>query len=177
MLNGRLYRATFIPVLIALAIAAFSLTARPLPLVSTLAPDAFIGARAAASMKSLAAEFPDRTPGSAGDEALAARIARSLEGLGGPTGGGFSVRTRHFDARTAEGRRSLTTVIAQRPGSTDATPVVILAHRDAAVSYSSQAARGAREGRAEETAVALERQHSEFPECLTDLYLRLPEFL
>ena len=143
MLNGRLYRATFIPVLVALAIAAFSLTARPLPLVSTLAPDAFKGSRAFANLKSLAGEFPDRRPGSPGDQALAARISRLLEGLGGTAGGGFSVRTRSFEARTAQGRRSLTTVIAQRPGSTAATPIVILAHRDAAVSYRSQAGGGA----------------------------------
>jgi hypothetical protein len=132
MLNGRLYRATFIPFLIALAIAAFSLTARPLPFASTLAPDAFNGARAFANLKGLAAEFPDRRPGSSGDQALAARISRLLDGLGGTAGGGFSVRTRRFDAQTIDGERSLTTVIAQRPGSTAATPIVILAHRDAA---------------------------------------------
>jgi len=143
MLNGRLYRATFIPVLLALAIAAFSLTARPLPFVSTLAPDAFGGARAFANLKSLAGEFPDRRPGSPGDQALAARITRLLEGLGGTAGGGFSVHTRSFEARTAEGLRSLTTVIAQRPGSTNATPIVILAHRDSVVSYRSLGAHGA----------------------------------
>jgi len=132
MLNGRLYRAAFVPFLFALAIAAFSLTARPLPLTSTLAPDAFEGARAFADLNSLAGEFPNRRPGSTGDEALAARIAHEFEGLGGTAGGGFSVHTRRFTAQTIDGERSLTTVIAQRPGSTGATPIVILAHRDAA---------------------------------------------
>jgi len=132
MLNGRLYRATFIPVLFALAIAAFSLTPRALPLGSTLPPDAFDGARAFADLRSMAAEFPDRRPGSRGDQALAAHIARMLEGLGGTAGGGFSVQTRHLDAQTIDGERSLTTVIAQRPGSTAAKPIVILAHRDGA---------------------------------------------
>jgi Peptidase family M28 len=140
MLNGRLYRAAFVPFVFALAIAAFSLTARPLPLSSTLAPDAFDGARAFAELKALAAEFPDRRPGSPGDEALAKRVQQTFEGLGGtgahnPDGwvGGFSVRTRRFEAQTIDGERSLTTVVAQRPGSSGGTPIVILAHRDAAV--------------------------------------------
>jgi hypothetical protein len=139
MFNGRLYRAAFVPFLFALAIAAFSLTPRPGPLTSTLAPDAFDGARAFAELNSLASRFPDRRPGSRGDEQLAALIAQTLEGLGGtgahsPDGwvGGFTVRTRHFAAQTIAGERTLTTVIAQRPGSTDAMPIVILAHRDAA---------------------------------------------
>ena len=132
MFNWRLYRATFIPFLLALAIASFSLSAAPAPLGSTLAPDAFNGARALAEAKSLAIAYPSRRPGNAGDEALAGHIARELEGLGGTAGGGFSVRTVHFRGQTIDGERSLSTVIAQRPGSTNATPVVIIAHRDAA---------------------------------------------
>jgi hypothetical protein len=108
------------------------LSPRPAGFGSVLAPDAFEGTRASAELGSLAAEFPDRLPGSAGDRALAARVARVLEGLGGTAGGGFMVRTRHFAAQTIDGRRTLTTVMAQRPGSTGASPIVILAHRDAA---------------------------------------------
>jgi hypothetical protein len=132
VLNTRLYRAALVPFVFVLAIAAFSLSPRPRALSSTLAPDAFEGAQAFAELKRLVAEFPDRRPGSPGDDALAAYVARSLEGLGGTAGGGFSVRRSHFDAQTIDGKRSLTTVVAQRPGSTDATPIVILAHRDAA---------------------------------------------
>ncbi len=137
MLNGRLYRAAFVPFAFALAIAAFSLTGSPTALHSTLAPDAFEGVPAFAELSSLAREFPDRRPGSRGDQALAAHIAHELEGLGGTAGGGFMVRSHRFAAQTIDGERELTTVIAQRPGSTNAKPVVILAHRDAA-------ARGAR---------------------------------
>jgi hypothetical protein len=131
MLNGRLYRASFAPFLIALAVAAFSLTARPLPLTSTLAPDAFQGEQALAELKSLAAEFPNRRPGSPGDEALGARIAKTLEGLGSAGKGGFQVSVRHFEAQTIDGERTLSTVIAQRAGASGAVPIVILAHRDA----------------------------------------------
>jgi hypothetical protein len=132
MLNGRLYRAAFVPFLFTLAIAAFSLGARPPALTSTLAPDAFEGAPAFAELKSLVARFPQRRPGSRGDRELAGYVAHKLEGLGGTTGGGFSVHTYHFNAQTIDGERSLTTVVAQRPGSTSATPILILAHRDAA---------------------------------------------
>jgi hypothetical protein len=131
MLNGRLYRASFAPFLIALAVAAFSLTARPLPLTSTLAPDAFQGQRAFAELTSLAAEFPNRRPGSPGDAALGARIGRTLEGLGSAGKGGFQVSVRHFEAQTIDGEQTLSTVIAQRAGASGAAPIVILAHRDA----------------------------------------------
>jgi hypothetical protein len=132
MLNGRLYRVAFVPFLIALAIAAFSLGSRPAPLTSTLAPDAFEGQQAFAELRSLAAAYPNRGPGSAGDERLAAHIAKTLKGLGGTAGGGFSVRTENLDGETIDGKRSLSTVIAQRPGSTTETPLLIVAHRDAA---------------------------------------------
>jgi hypothetical protein len=132
MLNGRLYRAAFLPFFFALAIAAFSLTGHPRSLTSTLAPDAFDGAHASAELDSLAAEFPNRRPGSRADENLAARVAHTLEALGGSAGGGFTVRTRRFSAQTIDGERTLTTVTAQRPGSTELSPIVILAHRDSA---------------------------------------------
>lgn len=132
MLSGRLYRAGLLPTALALAIAAFSLGSRPAPLASTLAPDAFSGARAFGEMNNLAREYPDRRPGSAGDRALAEHLARDLEGLGGSAAGGFTVKKRLIRAQTIDGERTLETVIAQRPGSTDATPIAILAHRDSA---------------------------------------------
>jgi hypothetical protein len=132
MLNGRLYRAAFVPFLFALAVAAFSLGTRPGALSSTLAPDAFEGSPAFAELKSLNARFPSRGPGSNGDQQLAAHVARTLEGLGGTAGGGFSVHTYRFNGQTIDGERSLTNVVAQRAGSTSAPPILIVAHRDAA---------------------------------------------
>jgi hypothetical protein len=132
MLNGRIYRAAFAPFAIALAIAAFSLSARPAPLHSTLAPDAFDGRRALAEAQRLAVEFPHRRPGGVGDERLAQRVANAIKGLGGTAGGGFSVRTRQVRAQTIDGVQALQTVIAQRPGATGESPIVIVAHRDAA---------------------------------------------
>jgi hypothetical protein len=132
MLNGRLYRAAFVPFVFALAVAAFSLSGRARPLTSTLAPDAFEGSRAFAETNTLAREFPDRRPGSRGDQALAEYVAGALRSLGGTAGGGFQVHTHQFSAQTIDGERTLRTVVAQRPGATGASPIVIVAHRDAA---------------------------------------------
>jgi hypothetical protein len=161
MFDGRIYRAAFVPFLFVLAIAGFSLSGQASPLASTLAPDAFNGPRAFAGLQALVKRFPDRQPGSAGDNELAAYIAAQLRGLGSPSGttgsgpstpasgestsdtvaaaaaGGFQVSTRQIQAATIEGTRTLTTVIAERPGSTALSPIVIMAHRDAPESASA----------------------------------------
>jgi len=155
MFDGRIYRAAFVPLLFVLVIAGFSLASRPGPLRSTLAPDAFDGARAFAGLLELARTYPDRRPGSVGDDRLAGYIAKTFRGLGvpptsgtsptsgtpstpgtpstsGTAGGGFQVTERRLQAQTIDGARTLTTVIAERPGSTGESPIAILAHRDAA---------------------------------------------
>jgi hypothetical protein len=137
MLNGRIYRAAFAPFAIVLAIAAFSLSARPAPLHSTLAPDAFDGRRALAEAQRLAVEFPRLRPGAAGDERLSGRVAHTIEGLGGTAGGGFSVHVRRVRGQTIDGERTLQTVIAQRAGATGESPIVILADRDSATPASA----------------------------------------
>jgi hypothetical protein len=136
MLNGRLYRAAFVPFALALAVAAFSLGSRPLPATTTLAPDAFEGTRAYEELGTLARRFPDRRPGGAGDQALAGYIVATLRGLGGTAAGGFTVHVRRGEGQTIEGERELTTVIAVRPGSTSAAPLLVVAHRDAAAAGS-----------------------------------------
>jgi hypothetical protein len=131
MLNGRLYRAAFAPFMLALALAAFSLGPQPKPLASTLAPDAFEGQRAFAELQRLGARYPDRRPGGAGDRALGEYVASTLKGIGGAAGGGFSVRTQTAEGQTIAGQLTLSTVIAERPGSTSDSPILIVAHRDA----------------------------------------------
>jgi hypothetical protein len=139
VLNGRIYRAAFLPLLFALAIAAFSLANRPVPVSSDLAPDAFAGARAFAELQRLAARFPDRRPGSSGDRELAAYVAAQLRALGGTAGGGFSVAAHSVQAQTIEGSRTLTTIVARRPGNTGEPPIAIIAHRDAAAAPAAAA--------------------------------------
>jgi hypothetical protein len=131
ILNGRIYRAALVAVLVAVAVAALSLTNRPAPLSSALAPDAFEGAWTMQELGTLSREFPARSPGSAGDDRLATRLAQTLGSLGGAAGGGFHVRTWHTGAHTVAGERTLTTVVAERPGTTNESPIMIVAHRDA----------------------------------------------
>ena len=84
MFDGRIYRAALVPLLLVIVIAGFSLVSRSARFGSTLAPDAFNGARAYADLQALVKRFPDRRPGSSGDHALASYIARSLRGIGQP---------------------------------------------------------------------------------------------
>jgi hypothetical protein len=46
------------------------------------------------------------------------------------------VHLRHVEGQTIDGQRRLSTVIAVRPGSTSAAPIIVLAHRDAAATGS-----------------------------------------
>src|SRR5271165_4466387 len=131
MLNARIYRAALVPFVLALAVSAFSLGTRPAPLRSTRTTDAFDGTRAYAQMWSLARAYPSRAPGSTGDEGLARALKAELEALGGASSAGFSVQLQRFQGQTIDGERPLENVIAERPGSTGASPIVIVAHRDA----------------------------------------------
>lgn len=128
MTDPRLYRAALAPVLLALVLLGFSLENRPRPLTTTLAPDAFAGDRAfdrAYGSGGLADRFPDRRPGSLGDERLAdLAVAQMREA-------GFRVRTIVHEGDTIDGIRTLRTVVAERTGTVDER-VVVVAHRDAA---------------------------------------------
>ena len=127
MLNLRLYRAAWLPVLFCLVVVAFSLQARPRPIETTVPPDAFDGPGAARTLEGLARAFPDRRPGSAGDNGLADRVRAGFVRA-------FTadrVRERRFHARTIDGERDLRTVIAERPGRSERR-IVVLAHRDSA---------------------------------------------
>ncbi len=137
MFDGRIYRAAFVPLLLVLVVAGFSLSGSAPPLRSTLAPDAFDGARAFAELQTLARRFPDRRPASAGDRRFASYVAQSLRALGGSAGGGFQVSTSEVSAQTIDGEQTLENVIATRPGSTGLAPIAIIAHRDAAAPGSS----------------------------------------
>jgi hypothetical protein len=129
MSDPRLYRTALVPVLLALVLLAFSLENRPRALTTTVAPDAFTGDRAfdrAYGPGGLADRFPERRPGSSGDERLADVIARELE-----SASGFKVRTISSEGETIDGRRTLRTIVAERAGTIDER-IVVVAHRDAA---------------------------------------------
>jgi hypothetical protein len=127
MLDPRLYQGALLPILVAVIVFAFSLQDRPAPATTTLAPDAFVGQRAALDLRALAARFPDRRPGSSGDEALAGAVARRLRAAG-PTWRVSMVSSR---GETIDGNRALTTVLARQAGA-PGPQLVVVAHRDAA---------------------------------------------
>jgi hypothetical protein len=137
MLDTRVYRAAFVPVVVAIVVAAFALGERPRPIGTTLAPDAFDGRRAYSTLTQLNRTFPRTRPGSAGDEALAGRVEQELrvaiEGGGNERDAGAgSVRRVTTTAETIDGDQRLTTVIGERPGL-DSRRILVVADRDRAV--------------------------------------------
>ena len=128
MLDVRVYRAAFLPALIAVFVAAFSLVDRPAPAVSPLAADAFNGQRAYGgkaplrnSLSELAREFPNRATGTADDARLADRVADTLSAEDQTNRPAFRVTRRYAGA--AE------TVIGVRSGLSS-RQIVVLSHRD-----------------------------------------------
>lgn len=124
MLDPRIYRMGLIPVLLAVIVLAFSLGDQQPPLVTTLAPDAFNGAGAYSRMVALAKQFPDRRPGSAGDNALADKVAGQLRT------DGFTLAADRFRGSTVDATRTLENVVAIRAGQQNGS-IVVVAGRDA----------------------------------------------
>lgn len=127
MLDPRLYRVAFVPVLLALLVAAFSLQDRPRPIGTTFTPEAFDNIRAQQTLDYLRGHFADRRPGSEGDEQLARFVAQQLRA----TVAAGTVVEHRYRATTVDGKRDLVDVIASRPG-VPGPGLVVVAHRDAA---------------------------------------------
>jgi hypothetical protein len=102
---------------------AFSLTDQHGALSTTLPPEAFNGQNAYLDMVGLARKYPNREPGSAGDDALAAAVATAFRK------DGLAVNTHFTTARTAVGTRTLQTVTGVLPGLSGGS-IVVIAHRD-----------------------------------------------
>jgi hypothetical protein len=125
VLDLRLYRAAFVPVLLALIIAAFSLHDRPPAIQETLSADAFDGTVATRQIATWARQpaLADRRPGAPGDDALATRVATALRA------NAFAVSQRTFTGRTTEGDRTLRAVVGERTGSSNRR-IIVVAFRD-----------------------------------------------
>jgi hypothetical protein len=123
MLDPRIYRTGLVVVVLAVFVVAFSLANQQGPLETNLVPDAYNGSAAFSNMNTLATEYPDRQPGSVGDDALASYVASAL------ARNGFSVSTSTFRAHTAVGTRTLETVTGTLAGTSNGS-IVIVAHRD-----------------------------------------------
>jgi hypothetical protein len=124
VLDPRIYRAGFLPILFVLVLVGFSLREMPHPLTTSLAPDAFDGVAAFGQLDELAAAAPLRRPGSPGDRLVAQRVDQTLRA------NGFHVAVRRFSAETADGQRELETVVGERAGFSPRR-ILVIAHRDA----------------------------------------------
>jgi hypothetical protein len=121
LIEPRIYRAAFVPALLAVVLVMFSLESRPRPLPQGLAADVlFEGEQATVEANRIAAEHPDRVAGSEGDRAVADQVAEAF------TGSGFAVEQQRFDQDGAE----LVNVIGRRAGRSR-RQVVVIAARDA----------------------------------------------
>jgi hypothetical protein len=136
VLDVRVYRAAFLPALIALFVAAFSLADRPAPTTTGLSADAFDSSSAFGdgarpqrnSLNELARTFPDRAAGSNGDLRLADRVAQTLSRRDGASRRpAFEVTRSDTDWEDAR----LETVVGVRAG-VSSRRIVIVASRDAA---------------------------------------------
>ena len=135
MLDHRVYRAAFLPAIVAFFVVAFSLGDAPRPATTRVAPDAFdldrvlgTGAEPAPdSLRGMARAFPRRRPLEAGGAGgpFAELVQRTL----GDTGFG-EVERFEFEADTIDGPTTLDTIVAERKGLVSRR-VVVVAHRDA----------------------------------------------
>jgi hypothetical protein len=123
MLDPRIYRNGVMIVVVALIVLAFSLGSQAQPMNANLVPDAFNGPGAYGIMTSLAARYPDRRPGSDGDDGVADSVASALKG------DGFQINRTAFTAQTIDGPRTIQTVTGTLAGTTPGT-IVVVAHRD-----------------------------------------------
>jgi hypothetical protein len=123
LLEPRLYRAAFIPAVFALIILMFSLETRPPAYPPGLQPPPFSGTRVALVAEQLLERHGAREAGSKQDQAAARQVARQFAARG------FLTHSYRFTARTVRGRRTLTNVVAVRPGLTDRR-IVIVGSRD-----------------------------------------------
>ena len=131
VVNPRIYRTFLGLAAFAVIVFGFSFQGQPGALTTTLAPPSFAGvsgpARNPGTMQWLADHFPNRPPGSAGDNALAAYVAGQFAAIGSDHQ--FSVSRTRFSAQTADGPRTLTNVVATRTGIAPGT-IVVVASRD-----------------------------------------------
>jgi hypothetical protein len=121
VIEPRVYRAAFVPALLAVVLAMFSLESRPRPLAQGLAADVlFEGELAAGSAARIAGRYPDRRAGRPGDRAAGEFVAERLKARG------FAVESDHF----THGSSRLLNVMGRRAGRSR-SQLVIVAARDA----------------------------------------------
>jgi hypothetical protein len=128
VIEPRIYRAAFVPALLAVVLTMFSFESRPRPVPQGLAADVlFDGNQATQLATRIATDQPDRRAGSPGDRATAVLVADAFATRGFGGGGG----SRPVVQRFTHADRRLVNVIGRRAGSSR-RQIVIVAARDAA---------------------------------------------
>jgi len=123
VIEPRIYRAAFVPALLAIVVVMFSLESRPRALPQGLAADVvFDGDQAATTMRSILGEAEDRRAGTPGNRAVAERVRRQFVRRG------FAVEEQ-LDAFQSHGKE-LVNVVGRRAGATR-RQIVVVAARDA----------------------------------------------
>lgn len=123
MIEPRIYRAAFLPALLAIVVVMFSLESRPRALPQGLAADVvFDGDQAATTMRSIVGEAEDRRAGTPGNRAVATLVRRRFERHG------FVVEEEP-DTFQSDGKE-LVNVVGRRAGATR-SQIVVVAARDA----------------------------------------------
>lgn len=122
MIEPRIYRAAFVPALLAIVVVMFSLESRPPPLAQGLAADVvFDGDQAATTMRTIIGEAEDRRAGTPGDRAVAELVRRRFENRGFAVDGLDGFRG---------GGKDLVNVVGRRAGESR-SQIVVVAARDA----------------------------------------------
>lgn len=126
MFDPRIYRAGFLPALAALVLLMFSLEPAPDPIEGPVSTPVFEGRETTRLARDLTLEFPERTPGSPGDNALAQRVEdRFSEVPGG------EVSDQSYDGSFGGESVRMRNVVLTLPGDIEET-ILITAARDSA---------------------------------------------
>jgi hypothetical protein len=125
MFDPRIYRAALLPAVVALVVLMFSFEPVPNPLPPPVATPTFDGSEAARTARSIVDLAPERTPGSAGDRAVADLVQERFAAIEGG-----EVSTQSFESTFDGDDVRLENVILTLPGTSDRT-ILVLAARDA----------------------------------------------
>ena len=126
MVDTRIYRAGFVPVLVAVVVLMFSLQPAPAPLQGPVSTPAFEASDAAKLTRQIVALAPDRTPGSEGDNKTAGFVANRFDDVDGAEVALQKFETS-FDGEDVEAQNVVMTI----PGLSDET-LMVVAPRDSA---------------------------------------------
>lgn len=124
MLDLRIYRLAFVPVLIAVVVLMFSLDPAPPQLQGPVSTPAFEASSAARLARTITELAPDRTPGSAGDEASAKFVRERLSGVEGG-----ELAEQPFEMDVNDETVNTSNVVLTIPGASEQV-LLVIAPRD-----------------------------------------------